>query len=121
MTNDSYITLTEAHIKKIKDLNLDININNAAITIDGIVNAANKAIRLPLNEAVDQFCKNHLNAYNTWYDQVKNFADKHHVPVASAISIIDDVGSITDLYWASGMTSNFVLKYEADKINSIGV
>lgn len=114
MLNQNYITLTEEHIKQIYALNLGLHTNNAAHAIDGIVNAARVENRLPLDEAVACYCKNQQSSYEFWLSKVKDFSDKHKVSLASAVSILEDVNSLKELYWPTGMTNNYLFKFDAD-------
>ncbi len=114
MSNHTEIRLTESHQNQIKELGLAIHINNAINSIDGLVNSANVETRLQLDEAVNCYCKNQLNSYKNWLSAVEEFAIKHKASTASAISILDDINTLKEFYWPTGVTSNYINKYSTD-------
>lgn len=108
------IELTASHIHAINALNLNIHLSNAKHGVDSLVNAANIEQRLSIDDAVKQFCKNKLAIYNAWLKQLNDYAEFHGMSLQSAISVINDAGTIQlkALYWPSGFQNDAISKLE---------
>lgn len=112
IANGIGFTLTDKHIAQIESLKLGIQINNAIFAIDSLVNNANVAMRLPLNDAVSSYCNHQQNSYNLWLLKVQEFAKKHKVAVVNVISILDDVTHFNELHLALRMKRNYVSRFK---------
>lgn len=119
IANKINFSLTDKHISQINDLNLGIHISTAILAIDILVNDANAAIRLSLNDAVNFYCTHQQNSYNLWLLKVQEFAKKHDVSVANIISILNDVASFNELHWALGIKRSYVSKFKEENNHPI--